>query len=132
MTEAARPLYDGIRKRDDGEFLSEREIIDELVEDIGAEPAAYAAWKAAPRDQIIFLHHTVGQAVRNRFGLWDPDNPHVVLDPEPNAEGIIDHPNFPDQASHRIMLAVWDRINAEKKKEEGASDSSEPKIESIN
>jgi len=129
MNEASRPLYGGIRKRDDGEFLSEREIIDELVEDICAEPQARSAWKICPRDQIIYLHHTVGQAIRNRFGLWDPDNPHVVLDPEPNGEGVVDHPNFPDQASHRIMLAVWDRLHAEK---EGAIDSREPETESIN
>lgn len=109
-----RPLFDGIRKREDGSFLSEREIIQEFFEDISTgPPEVLERWLSFPRNAIISLHMTVGTSVRNRFGLWDPDNPHVVLNPPPNAEGIIDHPNFPDQMSHRILVAVWDRLHAD-------------------
>lgn len=114
MGENLRVLFDGIRKRDTGDFLSEREIIDELVQDVENEPQVLAAWMRCPYDQIINLHETVGDSIRKRFGLWDEDNPHVVQNPTPNSEGVIDHPNYPDQASHRIMLAVWDRLHAMK------------------
>lgn len=108
-----RPLFDNIRKKSDGTYLSEREIIDELVDDIKQEPGVLAIWRAWPRDALIMAHHSMGQAIRNRFGLWAEDNPHVVLDPEPNADGVVDHPNHPDQASFRIIQSVWDRLHAE-------------------
>lgn len=50
-----------------------------------------------------FERFQLGMWIRNTYGLNRPDNPHIAFDPEPNAEGIIDHPRHPDNLSGWII-----------------------------
>jgi hypothetical protein len=93
-------------------FLSEDEIVADLLARIKTSPAALDTWLKVKQDSLIQAHHTVGRSIRNDYGLWDVRNPHVVLDAPPNNEGLIDHPNYPDQMSHRIIERVWKEVNA--------------------
>jgi hypothetical protein len=92
-------------------FLSEDQIVADLLARIKASPAAIDTWLKVKQESLIEAHHTVGRSIRNDYGLWDERNPHVVLDPPPN-EGVIDHPDYPDQMSHRIIERVWKEVHA--------------------
>jgi hypothetical protein len=93
----------------DGTYLSPLQIVRALLDNGMGEGAAALLYDEAPtmRDMILF-HHGTGRWVRNRFGLWRPDNPHTQLDPPPSdLTGLVDHPRFPDNLSGAIMEAVW-------------------------
>jgi hypothetical protein len=92
-------------------FLSEDEIVADLLARIKSSPDALESWLKVKQDTLIEAHHSVGRSIRNDYGLWDQRNPHVVLDPSPNGEGLIDHPNYPDQMSHRIIERVWKEVH---------------------
>lgn len=104
-----------------GSFLSEDEIVVDLLQKILADPETIKMWRdpaswvmppmhegAPPASEnagrLMFMH----MSIRNHYGLWRNDNPYVILNPEPTAEGIIDHPQFPDNLSGRIV----DRIRS--------------------
>jgi hypothetical protein len=50
-----------------------------------------------------------GRWIRNSYGLWSMDNPHVVLNPSPNELWVVDHPMFPDNMaggwSHAVLVS---------------------------
>lgn len=50
-----------------------------------------------------FMRGEFGRWIRNSYGLWRADNPHVEVNPPPNAQNIIDHPLFPDNYSGMII-----------------------------
>jgi hypothetical protein len=68
---------------------------------------------ALTAEDMTRYHHGIGTNIRNRFGLWDKDNPYVKVDAAPNAAGVIDDPMFPDQVSHEILKKVWHMLQAE-------------------
>lgn len=90
-------------------YLTEDEIVEDLIRTMPAE--SVDSWKRVPKKELILGHHTTGRAIRNHYHLWDKDNPYTVNDPEPNSDGVIDHPLFPDQVSMRIMEKVWEKLN---------------------
>lgn len=53
-------------------------------------------YTALKKDELIHLHHTTGQDIRNAFGLWLEDNPNV--------------PGHPDDTSMEIMELIWERL----------------------
>jgi hypothetical protein len=63
---------------------------------------------ATNEDDLIMFHHTFGQWLRNNYGLWAPDNPHVV-----HTDGH--HDNFPDQISQRIIERLWTHLTGKKR-----------------
>ena len=93
-------------------FLSEDEIVADLLARIKGSPDALESWLNVKQDSLIQAHHSVGRSIRNDYGLWDARNPHVILDAPPKNEGVIDHPNYPDQMSQRIIERVWIEVNA--------------------
>lgn len=57
-------------------FLNIQEIIDDLMLLYTTqERAALAVWI---QDDLIKLHHTFGQFIRNRYGLWHINNPLII------------------------------------------------------
>ena len=53
---------------------------------------------ALKKDELIHLHHTTGQDIRNAFGLWLEDNPHVT--------------GHPDDTSMEVMELIWKQLQA--------------------
>jgi len=53
---------------------------------------------ALKKDELIHLHHTTGQDIRNAFGLWIDGNPNVV--------------GHPDDTSMEIMELIWNKLQA--------------------
>jgi len=59
-----------------------------------------------PREHLIKFHMIVGMHIRNRFGLWEDDNPFTdASDPMGDAH--------PDQVSQRIIERVWEIVKIE-------------------
>lgn len=81
-------------------FMTEDQIVDDVYDNLTA--ASKDTLRATARSGLISFHFTVGMAIRNKYGLWDPSNPYVERDEE--------GPNHPDQMSMRIIERVWDRV----------------------
>jgi hypothetical protein len=100
-----------------GEFLREEEIVEDMLKTIRSDPVALKRWIDPASWSFPFYtdektpDHAgclvfVGMMMRNYYGLWHKENPFVYLNPPPNADGIIDHPMFPDNISGRIISCV--------------------------
>ncbi len=69
-----------------------------------ASVTARNEFAGTPKDKLIRFHHSLGQDIRNEFGLWD-----YVW--EPKMEGGVDvSPDHPDAVSMRIIETVWERV----------------------
>lgn len=71
-----------------GSFMS----VDEMVTDIltnRMDDESIGYIKALKKSELISLHHSLGQWIRNSYGLWDVSNPHVDAsdpgDPHPDS-----------------------------------------------
>lgn len=98
-------------------FLNAKQIRDDIISKLLDEDIE--AIKTLKRDEMIRFHHTVGQFIRNEYGLWKDDNPLTslwVIDSAAGNTEYIDkddvdcHPCHPDEVSHQILLSVWDEI----------------------
>ena len=79
-------------------YLTEDEIVQDIIKE------ADDSWTQVSKEDLLLGHFTTGRAIRNCYKLWDKENPHVVLND-------VNHTNFPDQMSTRIMEKVWDKLN---------------------
>ncbi|QIG71664.1 hypothetical protein EVB94_193 [Rhizobium phage RHph_TM40] len=101
---------------EDGSYYSSEEIFQDIHTNIdtsdegsfllkylerGFEPPADATSETKYEYHLAKIGF--GRWIRNSYGLWQEDNPHVILNPSPNDEGIIDHPLFPDNLSGTII-----------------------------
>jgi hypothetical protein len=91
------------------EFLTEDQIVADLLSKMNDRDRQ--TWRSILLENVISGHHTTGQTIRNNYQLWDAANPYTHAEAEPNADGIIDHPLFPDQVSTRIMQRLWGEVN---------------------
>lgn len=103
---------------EDGSYMTEDQILADLPKRI-TDPADLALirnnFEADPSEPSAimceeiginlggYVASSLGRWMRNSYGMWHPENPHIVLNPAPNAEGIIDHPRFPDNLSGEII-----------------------------
>lgn len=49
------------------------------------------ALKSFKFDDLISLHHNVGQEIRNAFGLWVEGNPNVSIDADSTSQEVIEY-----------------------------------------
>lgn len=99
----------------DGSYMNENEILGNFIASssisMDAQTVAILRNDFKPTSEMdhyeavscALLFSEMGRWMRNSYGLWAEDNPHVVLNPEPNNQNIIDHPLFPDNFSGRIL-----------------------------
>lgn len=100
-----------ITLNDDGSYMSPVEIVRKMMDELVEDDRELLKKKVPRAGDMVMFHHTTGMRLRNRFGLWRADNPHVKLEAEPNAQGIVDHPKFPDNLSGDILEAIWICVN---------------------
>jgi hypothetical protein len=65
-------------------------------------PAEQARLKAMKREDLIRLHHGYGTGLRNYLGLWRGNKDLIV--------SACGHPCHPDDASMKIIEAIWDKL----------------------
>ena len=69
-----------------------------------ASEQARISFKDTPEDKLIRYHHSLGQDIRNEFGLWsDKWEPKIV-------EGVDMSEDHPDAISQKIIVEVWRRV----------------------
>jgi hypothetical protein len=91
-------------------YLSPAEIADEMYSKLDDQSRS-AILEIEDPEEMIQFHHGVGTGIRNTYGLWERDNPYTVINPEPNEEGVIDDPRFPDQVSHDVLVRLWHHVH---------------------
>lgn len=86
-----------------GKYLTEDEIVEDLIVKIGSAPGAAKGWVEGG----IGLWFT-GMNIRNYYGLWHENNPYTKSngDDLQIENGVITDPRFPDNYSGRIMDRV--------------------------
>ncbi len=97
---------------DDGSFMSADEIVADLLSREYDEESTQLLLSnfdiSLGEDEIhriciVFARSSFGRMIRNSYGLWSDQNPHVILNPDANAQGIVDHPLHPDNFSGAVM-----------------------------
>lgn len=68
--------------------------------------------RKTPKEDLVLFHHTTGQAIRNDFLLWDPNNPITEnWERKPDDDGVDRSDHHPDAISMRIIETVWEKVN---------------------
>jgi hypothetical protein len=78
-------------------FKSFLEIVKDFSDSLSE--ADLNAFLEMEREDLIQLHHTVGRHIRNKYDLWNIDNP-LTLD------------KHPDDLSFEIIVAAHERLTA--------------------
>lgn len=79
-------------------YLTEEDMIDAVVGLVYKTPGLVEFIVEDVYDPIRY-HSSFGRTIRNKFNLWDEDNPYTD-----------DGDNSPDQMSMRVIRAVWSII----------------------
>lgn len=95
-----------VEKASEVEVGTPRPTVAVMVEEVrgwlaGAAPEENAAFVTTKLEDLGQYHHTVGESIRNRFGLWDHDWTPLMKD------GVDHSPDHPDQMSMRVIEEVW-------------------------
>lgn len=97
--------------------MNNREIVDDLKSNMKRKDLIYI--KNLDKDDLITLHHSLGQDIRNTYKLWSRNwipSKHEVV----NGILIDVSPDHPDQLSMTIIEELWkDLQNIEYPTEEG-------------
>lgn len=83
-------------------FMDEAEIINDILLIQLSEEDKHNL-KKFRREDLISLHRSVGQIIRNYYRLWEKDNPYVDTI-NPTSE------NHPDELSMRVIGKAWARL----------------------
>lgn len=95
-------------------------IVTELLNEISETDKGLI--KAMSKDDLGQLHHSLGMAIRNEFGLWAPESDvnqiyqlceiEFPLDKEPMPLGyhVDDHPCHPDNFSFTCIEKLWETL----------------------
>lgn len=92
-------------------FKSPEEIAQIIFYELDKDSIKAIKEDALTAEDMVRYHHSVGRSIRNRFLLWDENNPYTKVDCLPNNQGVIDDPLFPDQVSHEILKRVWELVH---------------------
>ena len=77
-------------------FLSEEEIIDDLLHNVISD-YEQAMISITDYDSLIRYHMTLGMFIRNKYNLWDSNNPLIIN-------------KHPDDVSFEIIQSLWKRL----------------------
>lgn len=101
------------------QFLSVQEIAEHQLKQMTVEQLTEFA--NIPQDELIILHHSYGMYLRNNYGLWHPNNPHVI-------EGDLGD-GHPDGLSQRAIEEMHRRVTTFVPTEQSAYDNAMSVIE---
>lgn len=77
------------------ELLSFNECVQTYLTNAAQDDLAFI--RKTPKDDLNTLHMTLGMLIRNLFGLWIPNNPHVGK-------------KHPDDYSFEIIEKIWEEL----------------------
>jgi hypothetical protein len=83
------------------------EIIEDFLKIVTTErpnAAVKEVFKNTKFEDLITYHHTLGQHIRNYYGLWETKwTPEIV-------DGVDMSPSHPDAISMHVIEEVWKRL----------------------
>lgn len=81
-------------------YFTRAEIIEYYYDEMNAINKLH--WAVLKKENLISLHHTVGRDIRNKYNLWDKNNPYT--------NGIYPFGYLhPDQFSQYVIEQVWEK-----------------------
>ena len=88
------------------EAVASRPTVASMAEEVrgwlaGASLEEHESFVATQYEDLGQYHHTVGQSIRNRFGLWECEWTPLMKD------GADHSPDHPDQVSMQVIEEVW-------------------------
>ncbi len=83
-------------------FMDETEIINDMLLIQLSEEDKHNLKKFRQED-LITLHHSVGQTIRNYYRMWEEGNPYIDTN-SPTSD------NHPDEVSMRVLAKTWARL----------------------
>lgn len=83
-------------------YLSEEDIVEHMFLYVLTEEAKKAFRKIDNRGDLKQLHSSLGRWIRDRYLMWDGNNPFT------SGDAFAD--NHPDQMSMRIIQTIWARL----------------------
>lgn len=88
-------------------------MVTETIGFLNEEPYKVALeFFETPEHMLIRYHSSLGQSIRNEFGLWENDwTPEIV-------DGCDMSDDHPDAISMRVIREVWKRVNSKRFKDE--------------
>lgn len=89
-------------KNSDNSYMNFEQICDHFFKQIDTQSKEILA--RIKKEDLIQFHHSTGQFIRNNYGLWAEDNPHVD-NTDPSS------PIMADQFSYRVMEYCWEKEN---------------------
>ena len=121
-------------RNSDGSYMNEDEIVQDIIDALKGNPGSElegllkSGFKTEPSEFDLttppfsnfldtYAKISFGRYLRNTYGLWQEDNPHVCINPDPNADGIIDHPRHPDNLSGTIIDRLIEYYRNDESKE---------------
>lgn len=89
--------------------------VDKIVDEL--DEKSQQKLRSMTQNELGTLHHSWGMAIRNQFGLWEPDHPLTKHwhknEAERNVRNDVDYSeDHPDAISMKIMTGVWRKVNA--------------------
>ena len=85
-------------------YESFEDINFKLIEDLKKDPTEVINIRLLRKEDLIGLHHSFGQWIRNNYKLWAPDNPLT--------EGYQTDPSkHPDEVSQKLIEEIWSHFN---------------------
>ena len=84
-----------------------RPTVATMVEEVrgwlaGASTEEHESFVTTKLEDLGQYHHTVGESIRNRFGLWEQEWTPLMKD------GVDHSPDHPDQVSMEVIEEVWE------------------------
>jgi hypothetical protein len=77
-------------------------IVDDMLVD-GLEEDSKNVLSGFKESELITLHHTLGQDIRNKYELWNPEHP---LTKGYEEDEDLAEPKHPDTVSFKIIKAI--------------------------
>lgn len=84
-------------------FLTYDEIKNSIILDLSKDEEEILLFKSYSKENLINLHHSFGQWIRNNYGLWFEDNPLTI------GYGN-DETKHPDYISQKLIEDVWSHL----------------------
>ena len=84
-------------------FLTYDEIKNSIILDLSKDEEEILLFKSYSKENLINLHHSFGQWIRNNYGLWSEGNPLTI------GYGN-DETKHPDYISQKLIEDVWSHL----------------------
>lgn len=85
-------------------FLNEEQIVQDFIKTMNS--GVKTRFLSMPKDHLIYLHMTLGLNIRNKYKLWDKNNPNTGY-----SKDLDKYLSHPKDFSLQVMETAWEELN---------------------